>query len=114
MVVLHLALLVGPIARADACFHEQLVTLSTILGDCLPDCAESDEPKGVHNLPRVTVLVTTGIVIANDAQASVGLATVSDTFRIASKVADSRESKAIHGRLLHERKCSPITPPPRL
>jgi hypothetical protein len=65
--------LISPMARPHAGFDEQLVTLSTVACDGIPESAECDEPKSCHDLSRRTVIVTACIVIADEAKTGVGL-----------------------------------------
>src|SRR6266481_9815605 len=93
MVVLLLALLIGPIVGPDLRLKYELVTLARMFGDGLAETLECDEPNCGDGLPHVAALVLTCIVIADETQARIGGIAFDRQFRILGEVSDGGESK---------------------
>ena len=72
MVVLLLALLVDPIVGADLRLKNELIALARMLGNCLTEAFECDEPHSGDGLARVAPLILTCIVVADEAETRVG------------------------------------------
>src|ERR1700688_245431 len=91
VVVLRLALLIGPIVGTDPGVENQLITLACIVRDRLPERAEGDEPQAGDDLACATVLVLAGVVVADDAEARVANIAFGDQLRILGKISDRGE-----------------------
>src|SRR6266853_3720720 len=87
MVVLLLALLVGPVAGAHPRLDEQLVALARISGECLAHGTKRHEPQAGHHLAGGTLFVLARIVVAHQAEARVTAVTLGHQFRVTRQIA---------------------------
>src|SRR6185437_14291719 len=100
MVVLPLALLVGPVVGADPCLDDQLIALASTVGDRLAECAEGDEPQAGHDLARAAVFLLAGIIIADQAEARIGTIPLGIEFRVLGEITHGGDFEAVHLVLL--------------
>src|ERR1700719_4295703 len=96
MVVLLLALLVGPVAGAHPRLDEQLVALARISGECLAHGTKRHEPQAGHHLAGGTLFVLARIVVAHQAEARVTAVTLGHQFRVTRQIAHRGQGETVH------------------
>src|SRR5215813_5400248 len=96
MVVLLLALLVGPVVGTYLCFHDELVSLAAVPGESFPDRSESNEPQARDPLPRSTLFVFARVVVADQHEAGVRRVALGNELGVAGQVADGNQREAVH------------------
>src|SRR5208282_5054950 len=100
IVVLLLAVAIGPIIGADLRLHDQLVAFARVLRDRIAQSFEGDEPEAGRHLARITLLVFPGVIIADQTDACISRIAFGVEFGILCEIADRRDRKTVHG-------CSP-------
>src|SRR6185437_7496391 len=100
VVVVPLPVLVGPVVGAHLGVDDELVSLARGARDRLAEWTERGEPDAGGDLPRPTLLVLAGIVVAYQAELRVGTLAFDGELRVAGKIADGGERKAVHASLL--------------
>src|ERR1700722_4467287 len=65
IVVLLFALFVGPVVGSDTRLENQLVAFTGVLGDGFTQVAKCNKPQAGHNLPRIAVIVSAGVVVSD-------------------------------------------------
>src|SRR3984893_13027249 len=96
MVVLLLALLVGPVAGAHPRLDEQLVALARISGECLAHGTKRHEPQAGHHLAGGTLFVLARIVVAHQAEARVTAVTLGHQFRVTRQIVHRGQRETVH------------------
>src|SRR4029077_14110748 len=96
VVVLFLALLVGPVVRAHPRLDDELIALTRVPGDRFTQRAECDEPQGGNDLARSTLFVFAGVIVAHQAEARVADVVLGRQFRVARQIADRSQREAVH------------------
>src|SRR5438876_2630043 len=96
VVVLLLALLVGPVVGAHPRLDDELIALARIAGDRLTQRSERDEPQAGDDLARGTLFALAGVVVAHQAEARVAGVVLGRQFRVASEIADRGQREAVH------------------
>src|SRR5579872_137829 len=104
MVVLPLALFVGPIVGTNASAEDQLISLARILRERLANRAESDEPEAGGHLTSGALLIPARVIVADQAEACVESLTLRNQLRVAGKIANGSDSETVHRILLDERR----------
>src|SRR5947208_17000590 len=88
VVVLLLALLVGPVVGAHPRLDDELIALARIAGDRLTQRPERDEPQAGDDLARGTLFALAGVVLAHKGEARVAGVALGRQFRVAGDLAD--------------------------
>src|SRR5437764_1488357 len=96
VVVLLLALLVGPVVGAHPRLDDELIALARIAGDRLTQRSERDEPQAGDDLARGTLFALAGVVVAHQTEACVAGVVLGRQFRVARQIADRSERETIH------------------
>src|SRR6266480_4254059 len=97
VVVLLLALLVGPVVGAHPRLDDELIALARIPGDRLTQRPERDEPQAGDDLARGALFAAlAGVVVAYEAEARVTAVVLGRHFRVAGEIADRSQREAVH------------------
>src|SRR6266513_176321 len=96
VVVLLLALLVGPVVGSHPRLDDELIALARIAGDRLTQRPERDEPQAGDDLARGTLFALAGVVVAHQAEARVAGLVLGCRFRVAGEIADRGQREAVH------------------
>src|SRR5213082_3127315 len=96
VVVLLLALLVGPVVGAHPRLDDELIALARVAGDRLTERAERDEPQRGDDLTRGPLFALAGVVVAHQTEACVAGVVLGRQFRVARRIADRSERETIH------------------
>src|SRR5215469_10696055 len=96
VIVLLLALLVGPVAGPYVRFDKQLVALACIARERLAQRAERHQPQGGHHLAGCARLVLTRVIVAHQAEARVAGVVLGNQLRVASEIIDRGQREAVH------------------
>src|SRR5437667_2071237 len=96
VVVLLLALLVGPVVGAHPRLDDELIALARIAGDRLTQRPERDEPQAGDDLARGTLFALAGVVVAHQTEARVAGVALGRQFRVAGEIADRGQREAVH------------------
>src|SRR6266513_2737962 len=97
VVVLLLALLVGPVVGAHPRLDDELIALARIAGDRLTQRPERDEPQAGDDLARGALFAAlAGVVVAYEAEARVAAVVLGRHFRVAGEIADRSQREAVH------------------
>src|SRR5437764_5372892 len=96
VVVLLLALLVGPVVGTHPRLDDELIALARVAGDRLTERAERDEPQRGDDLTRGPLFALAGVVVAHQTEACVAGVVLGRQFRVARQIADRSERETIH------------------
>src|SRR5256885_3580928 len=96
VVVLLLALLIGPVVGAHPRLDDELIALARVAGDRLTERAERDEPQRGDDLTRGPLFALAGIVVAHQTEARVAGVVLGRQFRVARQIADRSQRETIH------------------
>src|ERR1700723_1500178 len=96
MVVLLLALFVGPKIGADLGLNNELITLARMSGNRLPETLEGDEPEAGNRFSRIAVGILACVIVAHQANSRVRRIAFDSELRILGKIAHGGKGEAVH------------------
>src|SRR5438105_6344104 len=96
VVVLLLALLIGPVIGAHPRLDDELIALARVAGDRLTERAEGDEPQRGDDLTRGPLFALAGVVVADQTEARVAGVVLGRQFRVARQIADRGQRETVH------------------
>src|SRR5205814_3024624 len=96
VVVLLLALLVGPVVGAHPRLDDELIALARVPGGRLTERAEGDEPQRGDDLTRGSLFALAGVVVADQTEARVAGVVLGRQFRVARQIADRGQRETVH------------------
>ena len=88
MVVLLLALLVGPVVGTHVRFDDELITFARVARQSFAERAEGDEPQTGGDLAGGAAFILAGVIVAYEAEACVVGIVLGDELRVAGQVAE--------------------------
>jgi hypothetical protein len=98
MVVLFVALLVGPIVGSHSSLDEQLIALARVSRYRLAQGSEGHKPQARDHFARSALLVLARVVGADQAEARVGHTAPGDELWITGQVTDGGQCETVHKR----------------
>src|SRR5581483_4999131 len=96
VVVLFLALLVGPDVGSHPGLYDQLVSFLRMPCDGLASRTEGREPHARDHFARHALVIFSTVVITDQAEAGAGHIALRDDFRAPGQVTNRRQSETIH------------------
>src|ERR1700760_1116815 len=96
MVVMLLAVPIGPVVRAYLGLNDELIAFARMLRDRLSETVEGDEINAGNRLARVTLIIFAGVVVADQTDLRVNGVALGQELRVLGEIADGCNGETIH------------------